>query len=146
MCRPVCRFLRVGFVLASALAGGMFPATRSLAGSDDDPFSEPSAPAVNQDRLAPRIQRGRALFLKRWKVADVANPIGDGLGPTFNGRSCVECHNMSRPGGAGSSDHNVDLLSVVPQSPLRHDRKKFLDRLTAIDAAFTESQNADTTR
>ena len=137
MCRPVCRFLRVACVVVSALAGGWFPAARSWAVPDDDPFGEPSAPAASQDSLAARIQRGRELFLKRWKVADVSNPLGDGLGPTFNGRSCVECHNMSRPGGAGSLDHNVDLLSAAAQSPVRNDRKKFLDRLTAIDPAFT---------
>jgi CxxC motif-containing protein (DUF1111 family) len=136
MCRPVCRLLRVGCVVASALAGGLFPASRSLARPDEDPFGKPAAPATSQDCLADRIQRGRELFLKRWKAADVANPTGDGLGPTFNGRSCVECHNMSRPGGAGSLEHNVDLLSIMPQ-PLKSDRKKFLQRLTIIDAAFT---------
>jgi CxxC motif-containing protein (DUF1111 family) len=27
--------------------------------------------------------------------------VADGLGPVFNGRSCVECHNAAAPGGAG---------------------------------------------
>jgi CxxC motif-containing protein (DUF1111 family) len=109
-----------------------------LARPDDDPFAEPTARSRTvEDPPEGRIERGRELFLKRWKVADVANPTGDGLGPVYNGRSCVECHNMSRPGGAGESDHNVDLLSVVPQTPATHDRRRFLAKLTAIDAVFT---------
>jgi CxxC motif-containing protein (DUF1111 family) len=138
MCRCVCRSLRVWIVVASACTGGWLQAERSSGRPTDDPFAEePAKSPTSQDSLAARVQRGREMFLKRWKTADVANVTGDGLGPVFNGRSCVECHNMARPGGAGSADHTVDLLSVVPQTPLSHDRKKFLDRITAIDPAFT---------
>jgi len=98
--------------------------------------SEPST-AAKRDSAIERIQRGRELFLHRWKPADVSNPMGDGLGPVFNGRSCAECHNQSRPGGAGSNDHNVDVLSVVAPGMRNDERKEFIERLTAIDAAFT---------
>src|SRR5205807_2064233 len=105
MCPSVCRSLRVGIVVASAFAGGLLPAKGSFGRPTDDPFAEePTKSPASRDPLEIRIQHGRELFLKRSKSADVANVTGDGLGPVFNGRSCVECHNMSRPGGAGAAE------------------------------------------
>ena len=37
---------------------------------------------------------------------------GDGLGPVFNGQSCVGCHNLGGSGGAGAVDRNIELATV----------------------------------
>jgi CxxC motif-containing protein (DUF1111 family) len=132
--------LRAAFVLALSVMLGMSsaPAMAQAAGGlrkNDDPFG---ASAVNkEDSPNARVQRGRELFFNRWKKADVANPSGDWLGPAFNARSCIECHRQAGPGGSGSLDHNVDLLSVILPVPAAHDRKKLIDRIGAVDAAFT---------
>ena len=41
------------------------------------------------------------------------NNPGDGLGPVYNGTSCVDCHFISGTGGAGPAEKNVTLLSLV---------------------------------
>ena len=60
--------------------------------------------------------RGEALFFKEWVANDPARPVGDGLGPVFNESSCVACHGLGAPGGAGPESKNVVLLSAVPTS------------------------------
>jgi CxxC motif-containing protein (DUF1111 family) len=115
-----------GSVYAQAGGGG-----RLVAGGN-----QPAANAKPEPTEA-QIQSGRDLFLKRWKQADFATPTGDGLGPVFNGRSCAECHGMIGPGGAGTNEHNVDLLSVTPPNQKNLDRKMFAERMTAIHPAFT---------
>jgi CxxC motif-containing protein (DUF1111 family) len=37
---------------------------------------------------------------------------GDGLGPVFNATSCVACHHLGGPGGAGGLEHNVTTFTV----------------------------------
>lgn len=56
---------------------------------------------------------GHELFVKEWAVND---PLahGDGLGPVFNDRSCVACHNQGGVGGGGDNSHNVTNFHVVP--------------------------------
>ncbi len=96
------------------------------------PNDKPKAPATEE-----QIKDGENLFLKRWKEADTMSPNGDGLGPVFNARSCVECHGMNRPGGAGSNDHNVDVLTVTPPTLPKHERGGFIQRMAAFDPALT---------
>src|SRR5262245_44617527 len=48
---------------------------------------------------APTVNEGRALFMRQWREYDEQTPEGDGLGPMFNARSCVECHNQGGVGG-----------------------------------------------
>jgi CxxC motif-containing protein (DUF1111 family) len=55
----------------------------------------------------------RALFEKDWKPTPGAGH-GDGLGPLYNESSCVACHNQGGPGGGGTNNHNVTLISLVP--------------------------------
>lgn len=55
------------------------------------------------------------LFEHVWHSRDELSPNGDGLGPVFNARSCVECHNQGGVGGGGDVKHNV--TSFVIQSP-----------------------------
>ena len=37
---------------------------------------------------------------------------GDGLGPVFNGQSCVACHNLGGPGGSGGVDRNIEIATA----------------------------------
>ena len=66
----------------------------------------PSASAASRDA-------GAMLFEHEWQPND---PLahGDGLGPVFNGRSCVACHFQGGVGGGGTSDHNVASFEVRP--------------------------------
>ena len=58
------------------------------------------------------VASGETLFNHTWTVKD---PMagGDGLGPVFNARSCVECHNQGGVGGGGPSDLNVTIFGVL---------------------------------
>lgn len=66
-----------------------------------------------------RAELGRQLFEENWLVpaADdsplALTPAGDGLGPLFNGASCVECHFQGGAGGAGPNENNVEIVSLV---------------------------------
>jgi CxxC motif-containing protein (DUF1111 family) len=53
------------------------------------------------------------LFRHRWEPHD---PLakGDGLGPVFNARSCVECHSQGGVGGGGDNSHNVTAFEAFP--------------------------------
>jgi hypothetical protein len=55
---------------------------------------------------------GDELFHHDWKPGDSLSPEGDGLGPVFNERSCVACHNQGSSGGGGSLANNVTTFSV----------------------------------
>jgi len=56
---------------------------------------------------------GRQLFDREWQQNDPVSGRGDGLGPMFNARSCVACHNQGGSGGGGAAEHNVHLLTVT---------------------------------
>ncbi len=60
---------------------------------------------------------GRELFHRSWLAEDPRSPDGDGLGPMFNESSCAGCHNQGGPGGGGSTDKNVDLLTAFIGQP-----------------------------
>lgn len=75
---------------------------------------------VWSERVTPEtIAAGKALFEHEWIVND---PLaqGDGLGPVFNARSCVECHFQGGVGGGGPNRHNVSTFEVVPVGDRRH--------------------------
>jgi CxxC motif-containing protein (DUF1111 family) len=76
------------------------------------------------------------LFEHEWQVHD---PIakGDGLGPVFNGKSCVACHFQGGVGGGGASQHNVVSFELLPTK----DRPTFKGGLIhafAVENRFTE--------
>jgi CxxC motif-containing protein (DUF1111 family) len=86
-----------------------------------------SLAAETSDAAEPPVPiDGRELFLRSWEPGDLRAAGGDGLGPVFNDVSCVACHALGGPGGAGGNDHNVRLTSVsgevrhrsLPESPL----------------------------
>ena len=55
-----------------------------------DAFSHPSANMALRDKLA--FEVGNAFFRKQWVSAPAPTRQSDGLGPTFNARSCQRCH------------------------------------------------------
>jgi CxxC motif-containing protein (DUF1111 family) len=76
---------------------------------------DPAQPEVDQ------VKAGEVLFKHEWQVNDPLTPGGDGIGPVFNGRSCVECHNQNGAGGSGDTSHNVTTFVVLDDNdqPLR---------------------------
>jgi CxxC motif-containing protein (DUF1111 family) len=80
--------------------------------------------------------RGMELFEHEWQVHD---PIakGDGLGPVFNGRSCVGCHFQGGVGGGGANQHNVVSFELLPTKE-RPDLKGGLIHAFAVENKFTE--------
>jgi CxxC motif-containing protein (DUF1111 family) len=55
---------------------------------------------------------GATLFHHEWTPHDSLTK-GDGLGPVFNARSCVECHLQGGPGGGGPIEANVTVYGIV---------------------------------
>jgi len=58
---------------------------------------------------AAEVAAGKVLFDHVWTAND---PLahGDGLGPVFNARSCLECHFQGGNGGGGDLKHNVTMF------------------------------------
>ena len=69
-------------------------------------------------RPGPRVvsaatrEAGRELFNHEWTPGDPLTK-GDGLGPVFNARSCVECHNQGGAGGGGPVANNVTVYGLA---------------------------------
>ena len=60
------------------------------------------------------IKNGEMLFTHIWEPNDPLSKGGDGLGPVFNAKSCVECHFQGGKGGAGGLKHNVAAIEILP--------------------------------
>ncbi|MFI5460518.1 MAG: sigma-70 family RNA polymerase sigma factor [Isosphaerales bacterium] len=58
------------------------------------------------------LRTGRELFERLWVKNDQRAHGGDGLGPVFNGQSCVACHHLGGSGGAGTVDTNIEIATV----------------------------------
>lgn len=64
-------------------------------------------------QVAPETaQAGAVLFRHEWTPGDPLTG-GDGLGPVFNAKSCVECHFQGSPGGGGPVDKNVTVYGIA---------------------------------
>ncbi len=61
----------------------------------------------------PERARGELLFAKEWGADDPGSHGGDGLGPLYNDTSCVACHGLGAPGGAGPESKNVLLVTAA---------------------------------
>ncbi|HEV3164095.1 MAG TPA: di-heme oxidoredictase family protein [Isosphaeraceae bacterium] len=74
------------------------------------------------------VERGKMLFHHVWSPNDPLSN-GDGLGPVFNERSCVACHNLGGSGGAGANSKNVQLLGAVllPGTPESRERDELAE-------------------
>jgi RNA polymerase sigma factor (sigma-70 family) len=57
---------------------------------------------------------GAMLFAKEWAPDDPMSHAGDGLGPVYNDTSCVACHSLGAPGGAGPESKNVVIMTALP--------------------------------
>ena len=65
----------------------------------------------------PDAEHGRRLFERVWQVGNSPTNDRDGLGPVFNERSCVACHDRGGVGGGGLNSKNVELIAVaVPKN------------------------------
>jgi CxxC motif-containing protein (DUF1111 family) len=62
-------------------------------------------------------QAGRELFVHEWTPGDPLAASGDGLGPVFNAKSCVACHQQGGVGGSGSVEHNVTVFTKIVTDP-----------------------------
>ena len=79
--------------------------------------SDPARTLALFDRKSDISRRiGRELFERVWTRDDPRAKGGDGLGPVFNGQSCVGCHNLGGSGGAGSLDRNIDIVTASGDS------------------------------
>jgi RNA polymerase sigma factor (sigma-70 family) len=76
---------------------------------------EPAAvPSQDRPVLRDDEARGSMLFAKEWTPDDPMSSGGDGLGPVYNDTSCVACHGLGAPGGAGPESKNVVIMTAVP--------------------------------
>ena len=116
---------RVGLGLMASLVGGLVWA------------STPGLPIWWAPRASAEVKAaGLELFEHEWTAHD---PIagGDGLGPVFNGRSCVACHFQGGVGGGGANQHNVVSFELLPTSE-RPTLKGGLIHAFAIENKYTE--------
>ena len=69
--------------------------------------------AVVDRPLEASLRQGRELFERIWVKNDARSHGGDGLGPVFNGSSCLACHNQGGPGGAGTIEKNIEIVTAT---------------------------------
>jgi len=116
---------RVGYGLMAMIVGGLFWA------------ATPGLPIWWAPRASAETKaKGMELFEHEWTAHD---PIakGDGLGPVFNGRSCVACHFQGGVGGGGGNQHNVVSFELMPTQE-RPILKGGLIHAFAIENKYTE--------
>ena len=70
-------------------------------------------PPSGDRSLDTSLRLGRELFERAWVKGDPRTHGGDGLGPVFNGQSCVACHNLGGTGGAGPIDRNIEIATAT---------------------------------
>jgi len=85
------------------------------------------------------VAAGKRLFEHRWQPNDPLAGNGDGLGPVFNGRSCVECHFQGGVGGSGTNAHNVESFEVLGSAPGIRSRDGII-HAAAIEPSLQESK------
>jgi CxxC motif-containing protein (DUF1111 family) len=71
------------------------------------------APEVSEDDA----ERGRELFARQWMPLDRRSHGGDGLGPVYNERSCLGCHNQGGVGGGAGADKNIEIITAAGDTP-----------------------------
>ena len=101
----------------------------------------PGLPVMSGPRASAEVKEaGLALFEHEWEPHD---PLakGDGLGPVFNARSCVECHFQGGVGGGGDNKHNVMAFEAMPTQD-RPEVKGGLIHRFAVANHFLEDRRA----
>jgi CxxC motif-containing protein (DUF1111 family) len=89
---------------AAVFALGLEILIATAANCDDAAAAEPA-----RDQTA----QGQELFVRQWVPGDSRSRGGDGLGPLYNESSCIACHNLGGPGGAGGTGKNVDIVTLL---------------------------------
>jgi CxxC motif-containing protein (DUF1111 family) len=93
------------------------------------------------------VKAGEVLFKHEWQPYDRLASGGDGLGPVFNAKSCVACHNQGGVGGGGDVQHNVTTFLVMTPdgAPLREGvvhafatSEKYRESLKHVDPSFPD--------
>src|SRR5262249_54294146 len=95
-------------------------ALAAVAGSGIAWHLSPGLPVLFGPRAsASAKQAGYELFVHEWQPND---PLahGDGLGPVFNEKSCVACHNQGGVGGGGDNSHNVNIFMATTSDGAFH--------------------------
>jgi RNA polymerase sigma factor (sigma-70 family) len=110
----------VGAVLGAQPAAGRQRSAERLVPADDRVIAPRSSTSPGLALIGVRIDvppnSGLELFERNWVKDDARGHGGDGLGPVFNGRSCVVCHNLGGTGGAGGIERNIEIATVTDQS------------------------------
>src|SRR5947209_7647081 len=92
-----------------------FPWLAVVAGLLSGPLALlPVGPARGEGPAAPSeetLALGRELFARAWVPDDSRSRGGDGLGPVYNERSCLACHDQGGPGGGGAADKNIEIIT-----------------------------------
>ena len=83
-----------------------------------------TADQIDGGPVAPSIEQGHELFKRVWQAKDHRSHGGDGLGPVFNGHSCVVCHDQGGVGGSGAREANVNVVAAT--GPWTRNRIKFV--------------------
>jgi CxxC motif-containing protein (DUF1111 family) len=120
---------RIGYALTAVLGGGLIW------------LFTPGLPMLWEPRAsAEEKATGQALFEHAWEPHD-SLAGGDGLGPVFNARSCVECHFQGGVGGGGGNKHNVLAFEAHPTRD-RPEVRGGLIHAFAVENRFLEQPDA----
>jgi CxxC motif-containing protein (DUF1111 family) len=92
------RIGRLGIALVPGLAAWILALAPAVAAGPGD---------ISEETLA----QGQELFARAWIPRDLRSHGGDGLGPVYNERSCLGCHNQGGPGGAAGADKNLEIVT-----------------------------------
>jgi CxxC motif-containing protein (DUF1111 family) len=110
--------------MAIGLVAGVLAYSTALARCGSAAQAEPEKPVQgNQEPGDARL--GGDLFNHPWVPGDRRSHGGDGLGPVFNERSCTACHHQGGPGGGGSADKNVEIITPVRDGVPRGQKPMF---------------------
>jgi CxxC motif-containing protein (DUF1111 family) len=92
------------------------------------------------------VHAGEVLFHHEWQVNDPLCPDGDGLGPVFNARSCVACHNQGGAGGGGERNVTDFTIAADRGSKVREGvihaeaiSEKFRETLNCVDPSLPKT-------
>lgn len=106
--RRVTRASFVGLLIGPALVtAASFCIPSRTTAADEKP-----KPRLDASDHAKRLAEGRAIFAREWVPGDGRSHGGDGLGPVYNERSCLACHNQGGPGGSAAADKNIDIVTA----------------------------------
>ncbi|MBL4635163.1 MAG: hypothetical protein JKY56_14955, partial [Kofleriaceae bacterium] len=79
-------------------------------------------PKTDNDSLLLDLATGHSFFQNPWIKAPTATTARDGLGPLFNARTCVQCHDKGGRGRPPLSGKPMRNMLVRIGVPGKHDR------------------------